>query len=75
MIRYFGRLLKTPDHRLMKKVYIRDKRLNKSEQLFSWSSEIKSKFYNNNLNHVYDALLMFQVKDIVKQLEESLYEM
>ena len=65
MIRYFGRLLK----HLLKKVYIWDNRLNKSEQLFSWSSEIKSIFYNNNLNHVYDAHLMFPVKDIVKQLE------
>ena len=75
MIRYFGRLLKTPDHRLMKKVYIWDKTLNESEQLFSWSSEIKSIFYNSNLNHVYDAHITFPVKDIVKQLEESLFKM
>ena len=75
MIRYFGRLLKTPDHRLMKKVYIWDKKLNESQQLFSWTNEIKSILYNCNLNHVYDAQLMFPVKTIVKQLEESLYKM
>ena len=49
--------------------------LNESEQLFSWSSEIKYIFYNSNLNHVYDAYIMFPVKDIVKQLEESLFKM
>ena len=75
MIRYFGRLLKTPSHRLMKKVYIWDKKLNESQELFSWTNEIKTIFYNCNLNHVYDAQLMFPVKTIVKQLEESLYKM
>ena len=75
MIRYFGRLLKTPDHRLMKKVYIWDKKLNENQHLFSWTNEIKSILYNCNLNNVYDAQLMFPVKTIVKQLEESLYKM
>ena len=35
MIRHFGRLLKTPDSRLMKKVYTWDKQLNESQQIFS----------------------------------------
>ena len=74
MIRHFGRLLKMPDYRLMKKVYNWDKTLNDSQQIFSWSSEIKSILYDNNLNHVYDAQLMFPVKNIVKQLEECLFK-
>ena len=37
MIRHFGRVLKTPNNRLMKKIYIWDKYLNESEQISSWS--------------------------------------
>ena len=58
----------------MKKVYNWDKTLNDSQQIFSWSSEIKSILYDNNLNHVYDAQLMFPVKNIIKQLEECLFK-
>ena len=50
----------------MKKVYNWDKTLNDNQQIFPWSSEIKSILYENNLNHVYDAQLMFPFKDIVK---------
>ena len=74
MIRHFGRLLRTPEHRLMKKVYNWDKALNEGQHIFSWNSEIKSILYNNGLNYVYDNQLMFPVKIIVKQLEESLYK-
>ena len=74
MIRHFGRLMKTADHRLMKKVYNWDKKLNEGQHIFSWSNEIKSILYQNNLNYVYDNQLMFPVKPIVKQLEESLYK-
>ena len=73
MIRHFGRLLKTPDSRLMKKVYTWDKQLNESQQIFSWSNEVKSILYDNNLNYLFDNQLMFPVKIVVKQLEKSLY--
>ena len=74
MIRHFGRLLKTPEHRLMKRVYNWDKILNESQQISSWSSEIKYILYDNNLSHVYDSQLMFPVKSTIKQLEESLFK-
>ena len=73
MIRHFGRLLKTPNNRLMKRIYIWDKYLNESEQISSWSGEIKSILYANNLNVVYDSQQVFAVKHIVKQLEETLF--
>ena len=73
MIRHFGRILKTPDYRLLKKVYIWDKRLNESQKIFSWSSEVKTILYDNNLNYLFDNQLMFPVKIIVKQLEKLLY--
>ena len=74
MIRHFARLLKTPDYRLMKKVYIWDKQLNERQQIFSWSSEVKSVLYENNLNYIYDLQLMFPVKDIVKKLDDVLFK-
>jgi hypothetical protein len=51
-----------------------DKYLNESQQIISWTSEVKSVLYDNNLHHVYDAQQIFPVKSIVKQLEESLYK-
>jgi hypothetical protein len=72
MIQYFSRLVKTPCNRLMKKVYYWDKYLNDSNQIKSWSSEVKSILYSNSLAHIYDAQQMFPVKDVVKQLSKSL---
>ena len=74
MIRHFGCLLKTDNDRLMKKIYLWDKYLNDTEQITTWSSEIKSILYENNLNQVYDSQQIFPVKCIVKQLEKSLLE-
>ena len=61
--------MKKPNNRLLKKIYLWDKYLNESEQIMSWSGEIKSILYENNLNHV-----VFPVKSVVKQLEESFYK-
>ena len=58
----------------MKRVYNWDKTLNESQQISSWSSEIKYILYDNNLSHVYDSQLMFPVKSTIKQLEESLFK-
>ena len=75
MIQYFSRLVKTPSNRLMKKVYSWDKHLNESNQIKSWSSEVKSILYSNSLAQIYDAQQMFPVKDVVKQLSKSLQNM
>ena len=69
MIQYFSRLVKTPSNRLMKKVYLWDKHLNESNQIKSWSSEVKSILYSNSLAHIYDAQQIFPV---VKQLSKTL---
>ena len=58
----------------MKKIYLWDKYLNDTEQITTWSSEIKSILYENNLNQVYDNQQIFPVKLVVKQLEESLFK-
>lgn len=72
MIRHFGRILKTPNHRLIKRIYFWDKNLNERGQIKSWSSEVKSVLYDNSLNHVYDAQGIFPVKTIVNQLKSNL---
>ena len=73
MIQYFSRLMKAPSNRLMKIVYAWDKHLNDVGQINSWSSEIKLILYDTNLQHVYDLQQMFQVKDVVKQLNTALF--
>jgi hypothetical protein len=72
MIQHFGRIMRTPSHWLMYRVFKWDRYLNDSAQISTWSSEIKSVLYENNLNHVYDVQQIFPVKDIVAKLKLSL---
>ena len=54
MIQHFGRIMRTPRHRLMYRVFMRDRKLNETQQVNTWCSEIKSILYDNSLNQVYD---------------------
>ena len=74
MIRQFGRILKTPDNRLIKRAYFWDKYLNESSQVTSWTNEVKSILYECSLNQIYDAQQVFCVKNIVKQLKDTLFK-
>ena len=70
MIQHFGRIMRTPRHRLIYRVFMWDRHL--SESVNTWSSEIKCILYENSLNHVYDLQQMFPVKDVVAQLKMSM---
>ena len=72
MIQHFGRIMRTPSHRLMYRVFKWDQYLNDSEHISTWSTEIRSILYENNMNHVYDVQQIFPVKDIVAKLKLSL---
>ena len=61
MIRQFHRLVKMPDSRLTKKIFLWDRHLNETGEIFSWSSEIKTildscampDIYSNNTKMYY----------------------
>ena len=72
MIQHFSRILKTPNNRLIKKIYFWDRYLNESNIITSWTNEIKSILYESNLQYVYDSQLIFPIQDAIKQLKESL---
>jgi hypothetical protein len=69
MIQHFGRIMRTPRHRLMYRVFMWDRQLNESQQISTWSSEIKSILHEYNLNQVYDFQQIFPVKNIITQLK------
>ena len=56
MVRLFNRILKMADNRLTRKVFLWDKQLNDSNQISSWSSEIKSIFSDCNMLHIWLVL-------------------
>ena len=72
MIRHFGRILRTPKHRLMYRVFMWDRHLNSSGEISTWSNEIKTILYENNLNQLYDSQQIFPAKNVVTQLRSSM---
>jgi hypothetical protein len=74
MIQHFVCIMRTPSHRLMYRVFKWDQYLNDSEHISTWSTEIRSILYENNMNHVYDVQQIFPVKDIVSKLKLSLLQ-
>ena len=72
MVRHFHRMQKMDDHRLMKRVFLWDKGLNDSGQIFTWSSELNDILVRNNLPHVYNQN-NFSVKNVIYSLKESLF--
>ena len=74
MIRQFGRILRTPKHRLLYRVFAWDCQLNNSGQLKTWSSEIKSILSENHLGHLYEQQQIFSVPEIVSKLKISMFK-
>ena len=62
MIQHFCRVMRRVSHRLMYMVFMWDRKLNETGIITSWSSEVKSILYENNLNHIYDMQQIFPVK-------------
>ena len=69
MVRMFNRIVKMSENRLTKKVFLWDKNLNDSNQMSSWSSEIKSIFSDCNMLHIYDNCSPFNVKSTTTEMQ------
>ena len=65
MIQHYGRIMRmrTSGDRIMYRVFMWDRHLNESEQIKTWSHEIKSILYENNLNHIFDQQQLFPIKE------------
>jgi len=74
MIQYFSRIMNTPSNRLLYKVYIWDRKLNETNDINTWSAEIKSILYDNNLGYVYENQQIFSTKNVIDQLKTSMYK-
>ena len=72
MIRQFGRILRTPNHRLIYRVFKWDRHLNSSGAISTWSDEIRTILYDNDLAPLYDLQQIFPVKDVVSQLKSAM---
>ena len=72
MIQHFGRIMRTSSNRLMYRVFVWDCKLNETEQIKSWSSEVKTILYENNLNHIYDRQQIFPIKSTINELKLSM---
>ena len=65
--------MRTPKHRLMYRVFKWDCNLNNSGQINTWSNEVKTILYENNLNQLYDLQQIFPAKIIASQLQTSMF--
>ena len=72
MIQHFGRIMRTSSNRLMYRVFVWDCKLNETEQIKTWSSEVKTILYENNLNHIYDRQQIFPIKSTINELKKSM---
>ena len=72
MIQHFGRIMRTSSNRLMYRVFVWDCKLNETEQIKTWSSEVKTILYENNLNHIYDRQQIFPIKSTINELKLSM---
>ena len=73
MIQYFARLMKTPSNRLMRRVYSWDQHLNNTDQIISWSSEVKSILYDASIFTTFTMLCKCFQREIVKQLNRLFF--
>lgn len=71
MIRYFHRLLKIDDQRLIKRVYIWDRQLNDSGLISTWSSEVKDILQRNGQAHIFTQFT-FPKKILIRTIGDSL---
>ena len=71
IVRQYHRMLKMEENRLTKQVFLWDKTLNESNLVESWSSELKSIFYENDLNHIYDRAEVFPLKLTINSIKEK----
>ena len=68
MIRHYHRLMKMSDTRLTKIVMLWDKKLNDSENINTWSSEVHEIFTETNMQSIYTDNVCFDKKDILSKM-------
>ena len=66
--------MNTPSNRLVYKVYTWDRKLSETNEMNTWSTEIKSILYDNNLGYIFDNQHIFHVKPIIDQLKTSMHK-
>ena len=71
MVRQYNRVISMDNSRLTKKVYLWDRSLNDSNEMSSWSNEVKNIFYNCNLNNTYDSMRPFSLKCTLDTMKEN----
>ena len=72
MIRQYHRVLKMDNSRLTKRIYSWDKKLNDENIVKTWNSEINAIFSQNNLDEMFQSGLIFDIKDTVTKLQNSM---
>ena len=70
MFRYYHRLMKMDNSRLTKSVYLWDK----SQNIQSWSSEVKMIFDETNLSNIFESQQIFPIKATIKKVEEMFFK-
>ena len=62
MMRHYHRMINTNNDRLVKKVFLWDKKLNENSRVSTWFTEIKSIFYECDLSVLFDTGLNFDIR-------------
>lgn len=71
MVKYYHRLLNMDAHRLAKKVFSWDQRLNREGTIQTWASEIKSILYDCDLQLLHDLGLNFDINYTSQYVKEK----
>ena len=72
MIRQYFRILKMDNNRLTKQIYLWDKSFFETQNVQTWSSEVRSILLNHNLGHIFDPEVNFCAPSVVAKLKESM---
>ena len=70
MVRMFNRIVKMGENRLTKKVFLWDKQLIDSNQITSWSSELKCIFSDCNMLDIYENCNPFNIKSTMTGMQQ-----
>merc|ERR1712074_53527 len=66
--------MSTPSNRLLYKIFSWDQDFNQQENVPTWSSEVKSIFYEYNMGHIFDQQQIFSQKETIQNLKSLMFE-
>ena len=72
MVRQYHRVLKCSDNIVSKKVFFWDKKLNGENRIKSWYSEVRTIFYENEMQDIFESGNLFSLKDVITKLHSSM---